>query len=427
MVEESARKVGAAARERPLGGYRVIELPGAESALFGKTFADLGADVIKVEPPGGDPARSLPPFAPDGTSLYWAAYAAGKRSVTAAIETDAGRDLLRRLAVVADIVAGALPAAWLDAPGDLGTELMRANPALVLVAISPFGQHGPYAGWRGSDLVQFALSGYLYMTGPPDGAPLKPSAPYQTWFHGCMHAVAAALLALRARRKDGRGALIDQAMRDTGLWMLTHTTQFWDLLGMNLKRQGASRDMGGVLRLPSVWKARDGYIVWMFQTGHIGGERVRLLVEWMADHGMAPDWLQALRWEEFDLLTAPPEMHARLTATFAAFFATKTKAELFAWALPRGVMLAPVQTLADVATDPQLEARGAWRPYAGVEGAEQAAKPARVPGPPVRMSGARWEPRGPAPAVGQHNARVYGNLLGLSADTLATLAAAGTI
>jgi benzylsuccinate CoA-transferase BbsE subunit len=427
MAEESAWAAADAAEERPLGGCRVVELPGAEPALFGKTFADLGAEVIKVEPPDGDPGRTLPPFAPDGSSLYWGAYAAGKWSVTAALKTDAGRDLLHRLAVVADIVVGALPAGWLEAPGGLGAELVDANPALVLVAISPFGQRGPYASWRGSDLVQFALSGYLYMTGPPDGAPLKPSAPYQTWFHGCMHAVAATLLALRARRKDGRGALIDQAMRDTGLWMLTHTCQFWDLLGVNLKRQGASRDMGGVLRLPSVWRARDGYIVWMFQTGHIGGERMRLLVEWMAAHGMAPDWLQEIRWDEFDLLTALPEMHARLTAAFAAFFATKTKAELFTWALPRGVMLAPVQTLSDVAADPQLAARGAWRPYAGIVGAAPPAAGTRMPGPPVCMSGARWEPRGPAPALGAHNARVYGGLLGLSADAIAALAAAGAI
>src|SRR5438477_238233 len=84
---------------------------------------------------------------------------------------------------------------------------------------------------------------------PPRGGPIKPSAPYQTWFHAGTQAAAATLLALRQRRRTGHGAHVDQAMRDTGIWMLTHTYQFWDMLGVNLTRQGASRDMGGVLRL----------------------------------------------------------------------------------------------------------------------------------------------------------------------------------
>ncbi|HEY8838169.1 MAG TPA: CoA transferase [Dehalococcoidia bacterium] len=263
---------------RPLGRYRVVELPGAVTAQFGKAFADLGAEVIKVEPPGGDCARSLPPFAETGKSreisLYWAAYAAGKQSVTADIESDAGRELIRSLAACSDVVAESFPPGYLTGIGLGFDDLKRINPGLVMTSISSFGQTGPYADRRGSDLLHFAMSGYLYMTGPPDGRPLKPSAPYQTFFHASMQAMAATMLALRQRRRTGRGAHVDQAMRDTGMWMLTHTYQFWDMLRVNLKRQGATRDMGGLLRLPSIWKASDGYVVWLFQTGHIGGQRM---------------------------------------------------------------------------------------------------------------------------------------------------------
>jgi benzylsuccinate CoA-transferase BbsE subunit len=410
------------AANRALGAWRVVELPGAVSAQLGKSFADLGAEVIKVEPPDGDPGRALPPFAPDGTSLYWAAYAAGKRSVTADLDGDAGRDLVRQLAARADVLIESYPPGWL-AERDLGYEALRAlNPGLVMTSITPFGQTGPYAMMHGSDLVHLALGGYLYMTGPPDGAPLKPSAPYQSWLHGCMQALVGTLLALRQRRRSGRGAHVDQALRDTGLWMLTHTTQFWDMRQVNLKRQGASRDMGGALRLPSVWPTRDGYVVWLFQTGHIGGVRVKLLVDWMAEHGLAPDFLRTIDWPTFDLIAAGPEANERLTAVFGAFFATKSKAELFAWALPRGVMLAPVQTLRDVAADPQLAARDAWQTttLAGQE--------VRLPASPVRLSESSWQPRGPAPAApGADNDSIYGELLGLDADRLAALRSAGAL
>ncbi len=396
-------------QSRPLGRYRVIELEGAETALCGRSFADLGADVIKIEPPAGDPARRLPPYDSRGGSLYWTAYAAGKRSVALDLETATGKAALLALVRVADVLIEALPAGELERLGIGRAALRRANPSLVITSLSPFGRGGPYGERRGSDLVQFAMSGYLNMTGPADGPPLKVSAPYQTWFHGSMHAFAATLLALRRRRRTGDGAVIDQALRDTGIWMLTHTYQFWDLLGVNLKRQGASRDMGGVLRLPTIWAARDGHIIWLFQTGHIGGTRMKQLVAWMDEHGMAPPFLHEIDWESFDLLGAGAERRDALVAAFSAFFATKSREELFAWALPRGVMLAPMQTLRDVAADPQLAARDAWRTLV----AGEADAPARLPGPPVRMSGARWERRGPAPALGQHTETVLCELLGL--------------
>ena len=415
------------AASRPLGRYRVVELPGAVTAQFGKAFADLGAEVIKVEPPGGDCARSLPPFAETGKSreisLYWAAYAAGKQSVTADIESDAGRELIRSLAACSDVVTESFLPGYLTGIGLGFDDLKRINPGLVMTSISSFGQTGPYADRRGSDLLHFAMSGYLYMTGPPDGRPLKPSAPYQTFFHASMQAMAATMLALRQRRRTGRGAHVDQAMRDTGMWMLTHTYQFWDMLRVNLKRQGATRDMGGLLRLPSIWKASDGYVVWLFQTGHIGGQRMRMLVEWMAAEAMAPEWMLATEWETLDLISAGAEVSRGLAKMFAAFFATKTKAELFDWALARGVMLAPVQTLADVSSDVQLAAREAW--FESKVAPE--VPPARMPGTPVRMSAAGWEPRGDAPDPGQHNRDVYGRLLGLDPVDLIISDATGAV
>ncbi|HEY8489889.1 MAG TPA: CoA transferase [Dehalococcoidia bacterium] len=411
--------------DRPLGAYRVVELPGPEPLLAGKTFADLGADVIKVEPPGGDPARTLPPRLEDGpgagTGLAWAAWSLGKRSVTADLERPEGRALVRRLLATADVLLEALPPGRLAALGLDPEELRRDHPGLVITSLSPFGQDGPYAGWRGSDLVHFAMSGYLHMTGPADGPPIKPSAPYQSFLHGSMHAVAATLLALRRRRRTGEGARVDVALRDTGVWMLTHTYQHWDLARVNLRRRGSARDMGSTTRLRAVYRCKDGYVVWMFLTGHIGARGMQALVRRMADEGMAPPWLQELDWSAVDLMQ-DSELPPKLEAAFAPYFATKTKAELLAWAIQHGVMLAPAQTLREVGDDPHLAARDAWRTVTLRDGAP----PVRVPGPPVRMGGARWEPRGRPPEPGQHNAALYGEL-GLTPAELAALRSAGAV
>src|SRR3990170_1062493 len=192
--------------ERPLGHYRVLELPGIASLLTGKAFADLGADVIRVEPPGGDPVRRLPPLVesrPGAPGLISAASSIGRRPRHAHLEAGGG-----------------------------------AAP------------------------------------------PLKPSVPFQSYLHASMQAVAATLVALRNRERTGKGAHVDQAVRDTGIWMLAHTYQFWDLLGVNLRRLGASRDLGGVRRLRTIHPCRDGHVVWLATTGHIGGGSMRALVDW---------------------------------------------------------------------------------------------------------------------------------------------------
>jgi crotonobetainyl-CoA:carnitine CoA-transferase CaiB-like acyl-CoA transferase len=258
------------------------------------------------------------------------------------------------------------------------------------------------------------------MTGPKDGTPIKPSVPYQTWLFGCGHAVSAILLALRQRKRSGRGAHIDQAMRDTGLSMLSHTYQFYDFLGINLERYGNQRDIGGAVRLPNVFTCRDGYVIWLFQTGQRGKDTA-ILVDWMGEHGMADDPLLDQDWESFDLLEVEPEVPVRLAALFGAFFATKTKSELLHWAIENRVMLAPVQTLADLLADEQLASRQAWRAV-DLGGSASVV----VPGSPIRLSEGAWEPRGGPPLLGGANEAVYGGL-GCTPAELARLRERGVV
>ena len=158
-----------------LAPYRVLDLSDEMGQSCGKLLADLGADVIKVEPPGGDPARRRPPFVDDEPGpergLYWLACNANKRSFDADLETEAGRARFRRLAATADLViesfAPGRMAGWgLDFP-----RLAAINRGLVLVSISPFGQHGPHRDYRGPDIVTWAMSGLMSICGEPAGPP----------------------------------------------------------------------------------------------------------------------------------------------------------------------------------------------------------------------------------------------------------------
>jgi crotonobetainyl-CoA:carnitine CoA-transferase CaiB-like acyl-CoA transferase len=316
--------------------------------------------------------------------------------VVADIETAEGRGQVRQLVTGADVLIHDLTDAQAAAAGLSFDILQTKNPGLVVVAITPFGATGPLADWHGSDLVHLAMSGYLYMTGPADGRPIKPSAPVQSYLHAGNHAFTAALLALHRRRRTGEGAFIDQAIRDTGTWMLTHTYQHWDMQRINLKRQGASRDMGARKRLKSVYESADGHLIWMFATGHIGGRGMQALIAWMDGKGMAPAWLKAIDWFGTDLLNSEPDLTEKLEAVFSEFFATKRNEELLEWAIASGTMMAPANNIVGVAADPQLIARVAWRTIE-----QPGLGSITVPGPPVRIAGVGWEPRGPAPRIGE--------------------------
>lgn len=414
--------------DRPLGHIRVVALPGLPTLFLGKWLADLGADVIRIEPPGGDPDRWLGPFSDDSidqnASLMWRNYATGCRSVTADLTSTDGQHLARRLIATADVLLEAFSPGTLQALEIGFEELLVDNPRLVEVSLSPFGQTGPWAEKLSSDLVNLALSGYMHMTGPAEGRPLKPSAPYQSFLHAANHGLVATLIALRQARRTGHGVQVDVSARETGIWMLTHTYQHYDFAGVNLKRQGAARDMGTAVRIRSVFSTLDGYVVWLFQTGPANAPGLRSLVKLMDESGMAPPWLHEARWEEIDLRTADGEIRERYDQVFRAFFATQSKATLFVWALAHRVMLAPVQTLADVMEDPQLEARSSWSDLPTASSPERRL---RVPTTPVHMSGARWCPRSPAPKSGEHSFEIYRDELGISDSEIQLIHSTGGI
>jgi crotonobetainyl-CoA:carnitine CoA-transferase CaiB-like acyl-CoA transferase len=408
--------------------YRVLDLTGSLGFLTGKIFGDLGAEVVKVEPPGGDEERRRTPFLSGDQaspqSLYWLASNANKRGITLSLEDPRGRELFRRLAKGADFIIESFAPGTLDAWG-LGYERLREeNPALILVSITPFGQEGPDRDFLGSDLEIMAASGAMSLAGERDGEPMRVTVPQASMWVGA-EAAMGALTALAYRAATGRGQRVDVSAQVAVMAALAHAPAFWDLNRVNPERAGiyvTGRSLSGA-KLRVFWQCRDGWINFIIYGGAAGRHTNQQLVAWMDEKGLAPDWLKQVDWRSFEIPSISQEEIDRLEVPIGEFFLTVTKREFLEGAIRRQMLGYPVSTVEDIYRDPQLEARGFWQdvrdPASGVS--------LKYPGGFAVVNGERLAIRRHAPSIGQHNEEVYGGELGLGEGEIAELQSAGVI
>jgi benzylsuccinate CoA-transferase BbsE subunit len=245
-----------------LSPYRVLDLSDERGLLCGQLLADLGADVIAVEPPSGSSARRLGPFFGDEPnperSIYWWAYARNKRSITLDFTRARDHDLLLRLVEHADFLIDSADPRELTRLRIAYDDLSRVNPRLIHVSITPFGQTGPKSGDACSDLTALAASGVLALTGDEDRPPIRLRVP-QAFLHAAADGALGALVALHARAHTGLGQHVDvSAQRSAAL-----ATQSAILAAPNgsagLKRMAGGFNLGSI-RIPAVWRAADGYV-----------------------------------------------------------------------------------------------------------------------------------------------------------------------
>jgi len=411
-----------------LAPYRALDLTDEKGFLCGKILADLGADVIKVEPPGGDPSRRWGPFHrdtphPEG-SLYWLAYNANKRGITLNLETADGRQLFRELARRADFVIESFPPGYLDSLGLGYEELRRLNPRLILTSITPFGQKGPYRDYRASDITIMALSGFMSLLGDPDRPPVRTSLP-QSYLWGSAFAALGTLMAHYHRERTGEGQHVDASLCAGAAWALSFAPLFWPAMRVNPKRKGVymtGRSTTGAI-YPAIHQAKDGYVSWLIYWGRAGAQTHRAMVEWMKSRGQAPQHLVEKDWEAWDPWRATQEELDAITQPVAQFLKGVSKKEFFQYAIRSRMMGYPVSTAEDILDDPQLKAREFWQELPHPElGASFL-----YPGPFARFSQAQCGLRRPAPRIGEHNREVYIQELGLSPQELVMLKEAGVI
>ncbi len=408
--------------EGMLSPYRVLDLTDEKGLLCGKILGDLGADVIKIERPGGDPARSIGPFYNDEPhpekSLFWFAHNTSKRGITLDIESADGGEIFRQLAKGADFIIESFPPGYMEKLGLGYPALEKLNPGVILVSITPFGQTGPYRDYKISDLIAWAMGGEMIPFGDSDHPPTRISHHSQAYLHAGTDGVAGALTALYQRWDTSQGQQVDISIQEAVVQCTEHITSGWDL--RHVSQSYGRRPIPGH-SLTRLWPCKDGYVSWFFWGGAMSHTNVPL-VEWLKSDGMADDFLLNYDWSKYSMETSQEEID-RMEAPTAKFFLAHTKAELFQGALEYGVQLYPVSTPRDMMASPQLVARNFWQEVEHPELGATLTYPgafASTEEEPPRISRR-------APLIGEHNREIYEGEMDISPENLVILKQAGII
>lgn len=409
-------------REGMLSGYRVLDLTDSKGFLCGRALADLGADVIKIEKPGGDPARSIGPFyydlADPEKSLYWFAFNANKRGITLDIESPDGQQIFKKLVKASDVVIESFDPGYMDKLGLGYPVLSRTNPQVILTSISGFGQEGPYHEYKNSNIVIWALSGMMYIVGDADRPPLMPSYPHSYLF-GAMQAAIGTTIALYQRAATGQGQKVDASAQMSLVWATGPEVQgSWELFRQIFKRDGRMRVRTGTgIRTPIMWQCKDGHVGFFMLLGINFVKANNALVAWIESSGIDSGIMKGIDWEKFGWDEINEDAAKEINEILSKFFLKHTKMELFEGALQRGIQIVPACTAKETLKFPQLAARNYWTEVAHPE----LGTTITYPGGFIRATETDCQIRHRAPLIGEHSQEVYTKMLGFSKAELRAL------
>ena len=414
----------------PLAGLRVLELSDEKGQWAGKLMADLGADLIKIEPPGGEATRSIGPFLDDlpnrDRSLSFWHYNTSKRGITLNLESEDGRHLFKRLTENADVILETFKPGYM-ASLSLGYEdLKKDNPNLIMCSLTPFGQTGPWKDFLTSDLVHLAAGGQMGCCGynEEDVADSPPIAGGggQAWHMGCHYAYIGIMSALNYRNVTGKGQYIDASIHEAcALTTEMHVVTYiytGDEVRRNTGRHASSPN--GFNQLKSQLRCKDGkYVNASIAPIRLTPKQLRSLAEWMDGYGMAGDLMDDKYLEAQVIRESGSHIH-RL---FVEFVASRTQDEVYHGGQERGFTWGAIRNPDSLIDDGHLEDRGFWT---AVEHPELD-RTFTYPGPAGIYSGSLWQISRRAPLVGEHNEDVLCEELGLTRAELALLAEGGVV
>jgi benzylsuccinate CoA-transferase BbsE subunit len=395
-----------------LAGLRVLDLTGHRAQLCARLLADMGADVIKIEPVAGDDARRIGPFLDDiphrDRSLFFWFYNFNKRSLTLDLNDSRGAAIALQLARSADVVIESFPAVTLDKMGLGWGTLHRENPALVLCSIAPFGQTGPYRDFNADDTVLTAMGGMLYVNGFPGRQPVRPLG-LQAYHSSAYFGAIAVMLALLARDTTSEGQWIDLSMQEATAAAVEHVA------GGYFERHEAEPRRGTLhwSRFFRVGKCRDGYIM------HCTLGDWTSLIEWVKSDGKAGD----LEAPEYHQVMHRFLMAEHLFDVLDDWVKDYPREELIERAQLLRQPYASVRPPEALFDDEQLAARGF---FVEVEHPELGRK-FRYPGAPYLFSGTPWRVSRRPPLVGEHTGEILRDELAMAPEALAALFAEGVI
>lgn len=377
-----------AALPPPLDGLLVVDMTNAWGEMAGRTLADLGATVVKVEPPGGVDSRHRAPFDErpgyEGESLYWASVGRGKHSVVVDLDDEAAREGLIRLIGTADVVVESSPPGHLASYGLDYASLAGENPQLVYASITPFGQDGPMAHAPTSELITEAAGGLVSLQGDRDRPNIPVGYP-QSAFHAGAQAAADIAIALHERQRSGFGQYLDVAAQPAMVWTLMNGTGWPPNTGRNPPneceaRSDPPRSIAPGIVIPRVWECEDGWVAYAITLARMGARSLQAVMAWMEEEGDLPADLHGLDWNDFTASISdgrlPPEKLQDAIDAIQAFFLTKTKLELQEFGTRAEILLAAIYDTRDLLEDPHHAARGYFEEVGG-----------RVhPGPFIRLA-----------------------------------------
>ena len=405
-----------------LSPYRVLDLCDEKGLFCGKLMGDLGADVIKIEVPGGDALRNKGPFYKDQVdpekSLYWFSLNTSKRGITLDITKPEGADIFKRLVKTADFVIESFNPGYMDSLGLGYAVLEKINSGVILVSITPFGQTGPYRDWKGPDMVMWSLGAgpFIRTFDSPDRPPFRVSHHPQTYFHAGTEAVVGAMVALHYRAGTGEGQRVDVSIQECVSW---HPLGDYDLNKRVMKRGMVLNP----LKVTHIWPCKDGYVMWRYTGGPAAKRHSTPLANWINSEGFGDDWFKNFDWENFNHFASTQDVVDHMEELTNKFFLSKTKAELMAGAIKYRIMLYPISTAADLLASPQLDYRGYWTDVEHPELKDTI----RYPGKWANNSETPPQISRRAPLIGEHNEEIFSGELGLSSESIKTLKQSGVI
>ena len=386
----------------PLEGIRVLDLSTSRAELAGRVLADLGADVLKVEPPGGADSRRRGPYesgfeGDPAHSLYWAAVALGKRSVTLDLATDDGRRRVRELARDADILVESFDPGYMASIGLDYLFLSKESPGLIYVSVTPYGQDGPRAHWAATESTTEAAGGLTGLQGDPDRPPLPVGYP-QAAFHAGVQAAADAIIALNERQRSGLGQHLDVSMQAAVVWTLMNATGYPPNTGADVPGRCEDRQAPGVeiapgVRFPPIWECKDGYVQASFTVGSLGGRTLVNLIRLIEAEGELSPELATTGWTAWTETAAPGAVPAEILLVardeIERYLRRRTQEELMERAVDHALLVAPIRSIAGLLAEPQLKSRDYWENVGGH----------LHPGKAVKLSRTPMALRAPAPAT----------------------------
>ena len=422
---KAPRAMGGSDQPGPLSGLRVLELTDQKGQYCGKLLADLGAEVIKIEPPGGEAARTVGPFLDDlphrDRSLSFWHYNTSKRGITLSLGTEDGRDLFRRLTATADVVLETFPAGYLPSLGLGYEDLSASNPRLIMCSLTSFGQTGPWRDFLAGDLLHLAAGGQMGCCGYDSehvsgDIPIAPGGG-NAWHIGSHYAYMAMIAALMSRSTSGQGQYIDASVHDACALTTEMHVNTYIYQGQVVRRQ-TGRHAAATPTPLSQLRCKDGKYV------NASAARVTLrlfpaLVEWMDIHGLADDLMEE-RYLEPAVFAAS---EAHIDEVVANFAANMTRDEIAHGGQERGFNWGAVRAPDELVDEGHLTDRGFWVEVPHPE----LGKNLKYPGPAAIYNGSPWRISNRAPLIGEHNEEIFCNELGLQKTELAYMAEAGVV